>query len=346
MSFAPLTREDVISVIEGKGKAKRIPNLVHLWVHPKSFGDDQQNVEDILASYPLDAQRIMIGIPEIYSSPEDAPEYRWASSAEPEDDKDKAIDERVVIEDWNQLDDILAKFPDPEYAGMFPDNPLGDGRYRLGQWFFCLFERLWSLRGMTNALMDFYLYPDEIHRLFDALTTFYCRVIERAGTELDVDGIFTSDDLGTQDSTFFGLDVFDEFFAPYYKRIIDTAHANNIHFWLHTCGNISQFIPRFIDLKLDVLHPIQKYTIDEVEAAKMINGKMCIWAGFDVQQIIPWGTVEDVRNEVRFMIDTYYRPEGRLMITAGNGINEDCPLPSLEALLDETTKYGLQKCSD
>jgi uroporphyrinogen decarboxylase len=46
------------------------------------------------------------------------------------------------------------------------------------------------------------------------------------------------------------------------------------------------------------------------------------------------------------MYDTYYRPEGKLMFTAGNGINEDCPLPSLEALYDEAYSYGKLICKN
>lgn len=53
-----------------------------------------------------------------------------------------------------------------------------------------------------------------------------------------------------------------------------------------------------------------------------------------------WATPDEVRREVRFMMDTYRRPEGRFMFTAGNGINGDCPLSSLEALHEEAFNYG------
>ena len=62
--------------------------------------------------------------------------------------------------------------------------------------------------------------------------------------------------------------------------------------------------------------------------------------GFDVQQTIPWGTPEDVRREVRHLIDTYARPEGRFMLTAGNAVKGDCPTESLAALFDESFRYG------
>ncbi|MDR0668499.1 MAG: hypothetical protein LBF95_00315 [Treponema sp.] len=131
--------------------------------------------------------------------------------------------------------------------------------------------------------------------------------------------MFTTDDIGTQTGPFFSLDIFREFFKPYYKELIDHAHDLGMHFWLHTRGNVKAFIPDLIEIGLDVLHPIQKYTMDEREIAREFGGQICFWAGMDVQRIIPYGTPEDVRREVRFLFDTYYRKEGRLILAGGNG---------------------------
>ena len=112
-----------------------------------------------------------------------------------------------------------------------------------------------------------------------------------------------------------------------------------MHFWLHTCGNVEQFIPRLIELGVDVLHPIQKYTMDEKHIAETYGDKITIWAGFDVQRTIPYGTAEDVRKEARFLIDTYDRADGRFMLTLGNGATPDTPVESLEALFDTALNY-------
>ena len=156
--------------------------------------------------------------------------------------------------------------------------------------------------------------------------------------------MFISDDIGTQTGPFFSLDMFREFFKPYYKEIISRCHEIGVDFWLHSCGNIEVYLPDLIEIGLDVIHPIQKYTMDEKVIADKFGADICILAGFDVQQIIPYGTPDDVRQEVRFMIDTYFRNDGRLMLTAGNRITPDCPIDSLEALLDEAYNYGLKKC--
>ncbi|MCX6346119.1 MAG: methylcobamide--CoM methyltransferase [Armatimonadetes bacterium] len=250
------------------------------------------------------------------------------------------MDEIVVINDWAQLDGILADFPDPNYPDLLKWAKPHDGRYNLAQFWFCLFERHWMLRGMTNALMDYYTDPDCVHKLFRKLTDFYLVVIERAAKEHGCHGVMISDDIGMQTGPFFSVNIFREFFKPYYKEMIEKAHSLGMHLWLHACGNIEHFLPDFVEIGLDVIHPIQKHTMDEKVIAAKYGQDICIWAGFDVQQVIPWGTPEEVRAEVRYMIDTFQRPNGKLIFTAGNGINGDCSLQSLEALFEEALEYG------
>jgi hypothetical protein len=341
--YEPLTRDEVVSVIAGKSQARRVPVFIHFWVHPGEFGDKEPAVREILRRFPQDFQLAPCKLPSLFRGQfPDAPEYSWLPWEPIAAGGSGAIDSNLGLPDWTRIDEVIEKFPDPDYPGLWEYAPgAPDGRYRLAQWFFCLFERHWSLRGMSNALTDYYVYPDEVHRLFDALTRFYCRVIERAGREKRCDGVWTSDDLGTQTGEFFSPGIFRAFYKPYYKRMADAAHANGMTFWMHACGNIMQFIPEWIETGLDVLHPIQKHTMDETEVARRFGDRLTIFAGMDVQQVIPWGTSEEVRKEVRFLMDAYWRPgEGRCMITAGNGINGDCPLASLEAFLDESFSYG------
>jgi hypothetical protein len=328
-------------VIAGRSISRRVPIQIHLWVHPETFGAREAAIRQILDTYPADIQITSIRIPDIYLAPPDDPGYRWVPYDDPYQGTNTPYDRRIAIASWDQLDEVLANFPSAEYGGLLRGFEPGDGRYRLAHWWYWLFERHWSLRGMTNALTDYYDYPQQVHRLFRALTDYYLRIIERSREGLGVDGIFTSDDLGTQIQPFFSKKIFREFYKPYYQELIEKAHRLGMHFWLHACGNIEPFIPDFIEIGLDVLHPIQKYTMDERAIAARYGNQITILAGLDVQQTIPWGKPEEVRVEVRHLIDTYWRKgEGRLMLTAGNGINEDCPTESLEAFFNEAVVYG------
>lgn len=326
-----LKREEIINVIEGKGAAKRVPLLMDVWIYDNVFDGDPEKRAQWLEQYPCDVKEVFLEMPGMYEAPEEDPDYCW-TTPDMVKDETKGLDAQAAIEDWEDAEEFYRTFPSAESKALIPTKVEKGDQYLLGRWWYCLFERLWSLRGMENALTDFYLYPEEIHKLFRHLTDFYMRAMERAKEELDVDGFFVSDDIGTQTGPFFSLEIFREFFKPYYKEIIEKAHSLGVHFWLHTCGNIEMFLPDFIEIGLDVIHPIQKYTMDEKEIAEKYGDKICILAGFDVQNTIPFGTDEDVAKEVRFLKNTFSRPEGRFMLTMGNGSTTDWKISSLDVL--------------
>ena len=333
-----LTKQEVINVIEGKRTTERIPNLCSFWIYPGSFEGQEEEMRQWLAEQAYDISVQGVRMPDVCRGTEEDPEYCWLPAGR-EGKTEGGIDSQVYLEDWEDtelVEEMYAKFPSPDTANIFPGKEKIDhAKYVVGHWFYCLFERHWSIRGMENALTDFYFYPEEVHRLYQKLTDFYIRIMERFREECGADGIFTSDDIGTQTGPFFSLEIFRTFFKPYYKQIIDKAHELGMHFWLHTCGNIELFMEDFIEIGLDVIHPIQKYTMDEKQIVRKYGGRICFLAGFDVQNIIPYGTPEDVRVEVRFLIDTSFRPDGRFMITMGNGSTNDWKKESLQALYDE-----------
>ena len=257
MKHEPLTREEVRSVIAGKSTASRVPVHIHFWVHASQFGDREPAVREILADYPEDFQPLYLGMPQRNRPADGSSTYSWLPYPDAQEGKVVACDADIAMPGWDNLDEILANFPDPESDELLKHAQPADGRFRLAQWFFCLFERHWSLRGMTNALMDYYTNPEEVHRLFRALTDFYLRVIERSAKEGNCDALWTSDDLGTQEGPFFSPDIFREFFKPYYKEMANKTHECGMTLWMHACGNVGPFIPDWIDAGLDVLHPIQ-----------------------------------------------------------------------------------------
>ena len=339
-----LNREEIKKVIEGKGAARRIPMTIHQWVTTGVFGSREAKYQELLDQYPSDANFILFNIPKIFDSPVDDPSYRWLNFDNPFPER-TALDAAGGLDNWAKLDEVLNDFPNPNYPGLIPSLPLkDDGIYRVGRWSYWLFERLWSIRGMENALCDFYEHGDQVHRLFRALTDFYKAIVSRTKKELGLDAIYTTDDIGMQTNPMFSLKIFREFFKPYYRELIVHAHKLNMHFWLHTCGNIELFIPEFIEIGLDVLHPIQKYTMNEKNIAAKYGKDICIWAGMDVQRIIPFGNPEDVRREVRFLYNSYFRRDGRFIITAGNRLTADTPYENLEAFLNESLFYGQKIC--
>lgn len=329
-----LSKEAVINAIEGKETPERVPVLLKLWAASGFYkGNDAEKARKSIKDYPDDFTLISV-IGSMYTK----------------ENTGGALDNSPVLENFEEVDDFIKnkihRNRKPRFGMELKDRliPSRRKRYRLlTDWFF-LFESFWDIRGMTNALVDFYDYPEETHKLFRAITDYYKNIITEAKKQKDIDGFFISDDLGTQESLFFSLDVFDEFFYPYYKEIVDHCHSLGVHFWLHSCGNITSLIPKLIEIGVDVIHPIQRYAMDEEATFNEYKNKICFWYGLDVQKTIPYGTADDVEKEIKRVYDIFSKADnGRFMFTCGNGLTPDCPIDSFTRLFEISHEYNPYK---
>jgi len=69
---------------------------------------------------------------------------------------------------------------------------------------FSLYERAWTLRGIENLLMDFYINPQFVNQLLDAICDYNLRQIDKA-LEYDIDAVYLRRRLGTADRTDHGI---------------------------------------------------------------------------------------------------------------------------------------------
>jgi uroporphyrinogen decarboxylase len=331
--FLPLPREEVIKAID-RHRPVRIPLVQAQWVGEgleEYYGKRLQE----LACYPEDAAFLWLDLSN-YST--------WNL---PWGIKDAgAHDARYVLEDWGRLDEFIAHLPDPEKDTRFEDLRIKaeqahrEGRYVLFASWRLFFERPWEIRGMRTLLMDYCLHPNEVHRLHEALCSFYLGYLRRAVRELHPDGYWTSDDLGYQKQLFMSLKMFRELLKPYYIHIGKFLHDNNLHWWLHSCGNNTLVLSDLAEAGVNVFHPVQKGTMDEAATARDFGGALTFLAGMDVQHILQEADPAGVRAEVRYLIDTFDRAEGGMCIAAGNGILPGTPFENIEAFLDEAVRYG------
>lgn len=167
----------------------------------------------------------------------------------------------------------------------------------------------------------------------------YYKVIVDRFALLGFDGIFSSDDLGHQRGPMMSPRIFEELYLPLYQEFIAYVHGKGMHFFLHSCGDNTQLLEYLIAAGLDVFHPVQRGCMDEMATARNFGGRISFLAGFDVQHLLPEGSPAQVRQGVRELIDTFYKPEGGLLLAAGNGIMPDTPLDNIVAMLEEMATY-------
>ena len=331
--WEPLPREEVVKAIERRGPS-RIPLVMARWWGEgleEQYGDQLERFD----RYPDDVGMIWINPLDV-----GAMDLSWKIES------GGAYDSRFVISDWKHLDEFIEKMPDPEDDAGFPEvcrkaEAIRErGMYLLFCYWGLMFERPWSLRGMENLLVDYHTEPENVRRLHAALTDLYCGYIRRAACEFSPDGFWTSDDLGHQTQAMMRVETFDDLLKPYYLRVGEVLGECGMHWWLHSCGNNTVLLPSLIEAGVDVFHPVQKHTMDEQAVAREFGDRLTFLAGFDVQHILQEGTPDEVRAEVRYLIDTFDRPEGGMCMAAGNGIVSGTPLENIDAFLDESLRYG------
>ena len=332
--FFPLPKDEVIKAITRQNPV-RIPLVQAKWwgegledqvgSQLSRFDPYPEDVVSILLENPVDPTRMNLS-------------WNWKNSG--------AHDTRIVIDDWAKLDEFIDKIPDAannpqwEWAEKLAETAKRENRYILFGWWRFFFEKPWELRGMENLLMDHYTDVDQVHRLHDAMCTAYENTLKKAHERFSPDGFWTSDDLGHQTGAMIDPVIFESLLLPYYKRFRNQLTKGNMHFWLHSCGDNRPLMNHLIDAGVDVFHPVQKHTMDEEEVAETFGDRITFLAGIDVQHTLIEKNPEGVREEVRFLIDTFDRAGGGMCIGAGNGIVAGTPLENIEAFLDEALKYG------
>ncbi|RLD09949.1 MAG: hypothetical protein DRI44_07320 [Chlamydiae bacterium] len=337
--FPTLTRKQVADVVDRKTAAPRVP-----MIHAKDWGEGliEQYGDELkrFDKYPEDADSIMI-------KPVNAENMNlsWSWNTE------TAHDSRIVIDDWAKLDEFIEKLPSPENDPQMEAavaksvKSRKNDRYLLFGWWRLFFERPWDLRGMENLMVDYYTEPENVHKLHSALLNHFIKYLDFAAREINPDGFWTSDDLGHQTSLMMSPNIFRKFIKPYYQKIGTFLKKKNIHWWLHSCGNNTEIMSDLIETGVTIFHPVQKGTMNEMKIVKEFGDKLSFLVGFDVQHIIQEADEKGVREEVRYLIDTFNKPEGGMCLAAGNGIIAGTPIENIEAFLNEAVIYsGTKTC--
>ena len=172
-----------------------------------------------------------------------------------------------------------------------------------------LFHQYHYLRGFEQWMVDIKLNRD-IHRaIADRIHHVNCvttmRLLEQVGPWCDF--VATGDDLGTSTSSYMSPADFRELVKPYYKDLIGRIKGRwpHIRFYMHSHGQIMDLVGDLIECGVDILNPV--LPLDNMDAARLkreYGRELCFHGGVDIERIVPFGTVEEVRRHVREVIQT------------------------------------------
>lgn len=214
----------------------------------------------------------------------------------------------VTEDDWSDFDD---KVHIPQEHLTF-DRDLVNQFCRSTDRFvqgFCVrpFEQLQFIRGTENLYMDLAMDPQILEKPLAKIHAFYCEILEEwAKTEIDC--LYYMDDWGSQNSLLINPKTWEEIFKPLYKDYIEIAHRHGKKIFMHSDGYTLAILPHLIELGLDAINT-QLFCIG-LDNLTEFAGKITFWGEIDRQNLLPYGTQEDVKNAVWKVAETLYRDGG------------------------------------
>ena len=158
------------------------------------------------------------------------------------------------------------------------------------------------------------------------------RALLAAGGLIDI--VRVGEDLATQRGPLISPVQFERLFAPLYRAFFDMVHRHGALLMMHSCGSVRKFIPRLIELGLDILDVVQPTAagMDIRELAREYGHQLCFAGSICVQSTLPAGTVDDVRREVRRRQKLF--PNGGLIVGPTHQIQVDTPMENILAMYE------------
>lgn len=255
---------------------------------------------------------------------QDLDDYPWPSGY-PSDEKLKALSEEASRLYHNTELALVGRFGGPimEIAG----NLLG-----LEEWY-------------MRLMMD----PGFIAKLLEIIsvicTSHDLHALDACGQYLQIMKV-SGEDFGMQTAPLYSRDIFNDLLMPPLKKRWKAVRERlaginpQMKVMLHSCGSIKEFIPDLIEAGIDILDPVQPQAKDmDPGSLKEFSASLVFHGGIDVQQLLPNGTVEQVREGTRACLDGFQAEMGGFIVAPSHTVQADVPSENIIAMLETVNNY-------
>lgn len=230
------------------------------------------------------------------------------------------------------------RFPSPDDVKRHQENQLKilnshqtAGLFRIFSLGFSLFERAWTMRGMENLLMDFILNPEFARELLRSIADFNIAALSNVINE-DFEAVMFGDDWGQQHGLIMGPELWREFIMPELKRTYGFVKAHGKRVIIHSCGDVQELFDDLISLGLDCFNPFQPEVMDVHAMHRRYKGKLSFWGGLSTQKTLPYGSVDDVREETESLLQMGLA--GNYIFAPAHAVEGDVPLENMLAFIE------------
>lgn len=326
-------REQVISSIEHR-QPDRIPYNIGFtqpayakyaaYCGDERFADRLNNCLTVLSTEPLDAWQEVR--PQVWRD-------EWGVEWDRHVDPDIGVVCNRVVTPANVH---VFPVPDPadpsRYAAFSDVIRRSQDQFIVANIGFSLYERAWTLAGMEEVMMAMVVDKRFVHLLLDRILEVNLGVIERA-CSFDIDAMLFGDDWGQQTGLQMGAALWREFIKPRVAQMYAAVKARGKRVFIHSCGKVDELFPDLIECGLDVFNPFQPEVIDVEEAKRKYGRDLTFYGGISTQRILPYATIQEVKDHVRRLLDVVGK-DGGLIAAPAHAIPGDARPENIEAMME------------
>lgn len=208
---------------------------------------------------------------------------------------------------------------------------------------------LW-MRGFENFFCDMVERPAFAEALMDKICEikmrYWARALEVLGPNVMM--ISEADDLASQSKCLCSPAMYRRFIKPRHTRLFAfiKKHAKvPVKIFYHSCGAVAPLIPDLIESGIDILNPVQVSAagMDTRELKQRFGQDLTFYGGgVDTQRVLPRGTPQEVKDEVRRRIDDL-APGGGFIFNTVHNIQADVPPENIVAMWEALQEYGVYR---
>lgn len=203
-----------------------------------------------------------------------------------------------------------------------------------------------GIRDIEEWYVSTAIRQDFLHTVFDRQTDIAVENLKRLGTAAGdlIDVLFVcGTDFGTQTSTFCSGETFRALYMPYYKKVNGWIHANTgWKTFKHCCGAVEPFMDLFVEAGFDIINPVQCSAagMDPGRLKAKYGSRLTFWGGgVDTQHVLPFGTPQEVRNQVLERCGTF-SGNGGFVFNAIHNVQARTPVENIAAMIDAVREYN------
>ena len=204
-----------------------------------------------------------------------------------------------------------------------------------------VWESAWYMRSMEDLMADMMADDERATVLFDRVTDFACsraRAAALAGADL----IQLGDDIGMQHTIMMSLDLWRKWLKPRLAKVIRAAREvkPDMLMFYHSCGYVVPYIPELIEIGVDILNPVQPECMSLAEIQREHAGRLSYWGTVGTQQVLPFGTPEQVRAAVHENL-RLCGAAGGIVICPTHVVEPEVPWENLLAMKEAAESFKL-----